>query len=126
MEEEFSMSSSIEYPDMYDITSDDVLIVVKGIYVDESLNTGTPIFEKLTSESLMKLDSKQHVFDLVKFFGRTVPTDSHADLSFPRNGMQRKCCWTGYMRIFRIPPTSLYAGVSFQIQLRYVLLHYQS
>lgn len=70
------MSPSIVDPDLYTMVSDGELREIIGIYFDENLIAGTPLFEKLTSESLKRFDSKPRVYDAFEFFGSRISTTS--------------------------------------------------
>lgn len=74
VEDDLNMKPSIGDPALYVMISDGEMDGIMGVYVDDSLNAGTPLFEKLTAESLKRFDSKPRVFDHFEFFGSTITT----------------------------------------------------
>lgn len=66
------MTPAIRDHFLYLVVLDGDLQGVMGIYMDENLNTGRPLFERLTDGSLEQFDSKPWVFDDFDFFESTI------------------------------------------------------
>lgn len=65
---DLSMRSTAGDPALYTKTQNSKLVGVSVLYVDDSLNAGTPKFENMTESTLHRFESKPRIYDSFDFY----------------------------------------------------------
>lgn len=66
---DLGMRPTVGDPALYTKSQDRKKIGMSGLYVDDSLNDGTPEFELMTESRLQRFESKKFICDKFAFYG---------------------------------------------------------